>query len=186
MSTLTLYLVRARLCLSPVCLSAEMRACNSKWSGFTWVYVFLFLVSDQYSFFMFITYTTLAAGRVLFALTEKSTWVLIIRISLLSLPINKTIHALILLLCHWGEVHFCSRNSMLGFPLYPWEHLQVTSMTQIFKMEYCIRSISKLRWPTFYQICKPQLDFLIAGIPGLLQKVCCKRFWPVLEKIVLN
>lgn len=63
---------------------------------------FLSHLSFQYSFFMFIIYTTLAAGRVLFALTEKSTWVLIIHISFLSFPINKTNHALILLLCYWG------------------------------------------------------------------------------------
>lgn len=76
---------------------------------------FFSCLSYQYSFFMFIIYTTPAAGRVLFALIEKSTWVLIARISFLFLPINTTNHALILLLCHPGEVHFCFRTSLFGF-----------------------------------------------------------------------
>lgn len=131
---------------------AEVRYCNNKWRGpFTWVCVFyLSCLSCQYSFFMLIIYTTLAAGRVLFALTEKSTWVLITHITFLFLPINKTNHALMLLSCHQGEVHFCSRTSMSVFPFVP---VSICSSWpwQILKMEYCFfRKIAKLSWPIVY------------------------------------
>lgn len=70
----------------------------------TWVSVFqVSRLSYGESSLIFIICTTLAAGRVLFALTEKSSRVLITCIFLPFLPTNKTNHAQILLLCHQGE-----------------------------------------------------------------------------------
>lgn len=146
--------------------------------NFCFFLFFISYLSCQYSFFMLIIYTTLAAGRVLFALTEKSTWVLITRISFLFLPINKTNHALILLLCHQGEVHFCSRASMFGFPSVP---VRICRWWPWHKY---------LKWNIASQIYfKTKMTHILSNLQAIVRFYYSRKGWtfcrvlPVLEKI---
>lgn len=124
------------------------------------------LLSYGESSLIFIIPTTLAAGRVLFALTEKSTRVLITCIFLPFLSTNKTNHAQTLLLYHQGEGGVSDQS--LSFC--PRVRLQVETMTQ--RLNLCTAffffgSISKRRQPPVYWLDEPQLDKKTARKSGL-------------------
>lgn len=153
-------------------------------SPFTRVCVFyLSCLSYQYSFFMLIIYTTLAAGRVSLALTEKSTWVLITRVSFLFLPINKTNHALILLLCHQGEVHFCSRTSMFVFPFVPVSICRWWPWHKYLNGVLLLQKDFRAKMTHILLNLQAIVRFYYSKEGWAFAEFRCKRFWPVLDKI---
>lgn len=123
------------------------------------------LLSYGESSLIFIIPTTLAAGRVLFALTEKSTRVLITCIFLPFLSTNKTNHAQTLLLYHQGEGGV-SDQSLSSVPVCvcrwkPWHKDWTGALLFLFG------SISKQRQPPVYWLDEPQLDLKTARKSGL-------------------